>query len=175
MRHFDLANGLHSVGLDADGHRERTTTFDWDQVDREVFGVQDKEDCITMADASACLALICQWLTLSLSDRSRSITSSKHPSPIVSAGMRAFCLLYMLDPVHCRYGSLQQIADACGLSKASCSKALVDLRRQLGGIMPFRRSMSSERYQHAQLAAVRDRVHASNVVRQRKQLETTES
>jgi hypothetical protein len=77
------------------------------------------------------------------------------------AGWRAHALLYLLDPTNARFNSLEEIGTAGGVTKAAVSKSLMDLRRELGGILPMKLSGSSDNYRKAQNFAIDAGVHSS--------------
>jgi hypothetical protein len=137
-----------------EGRIQRTIGFDYDEVDRNL-GFEPKEEMLTWADASAAISLILSWAT------GRGDTSHHKEASIATTGARIHGLLYWLDPANARYGSLQEIADAAGLTRAAVSKALVNLREELGGILPMKRSGSSDVYSRAQKAAIKVGVHSS--------------
>jgi hypothetical protein len=150
MLHGD---GIHEVGLDKDGRLERIGHPDWESIFHNVDGESIEQDTVTWSDMSAAFSLLLSWMC----------GRSDHwldPS-ITNAGWRAHALLYLLDNGQARYGSLEEIADAGGVTKAAVSKALADLRRELGGILPFKRSGSSDNYRKAQNYAVVAGVHSS--------------
>jgi hypothetical protein len=142
---------VHGSILTADGP-ESIATFDYGEIDRRL-GFEPEEEKVTCSDASAAISLILSWAC----GRADSIQA---PS-IVSAGVRTHALLYLLDPVNARYSSLEAIADDANMTRAAISKALVELRSQLGGILPMKRSGSSEVYARAQKAALAAGCHSS--------------
>jgi hypothetical protein len=149
-----LSDGLHSVSY-VDKQIHPTTNFDYDSIDREL-GFEPEEDRITWSDASAAISLILSWAC------GRNDSRRAKPPSIVSAGARVNALLYLLDPVSARYDTLTAIADAAGMTRASISKELMSLRRELGGILPMKVSGSSDMYRKAQEAALAAGCHSSS-------------
>ena len=56
----------------------------------------------------------------------------KRTKDLMSAGAHAAALLYFLDPARSEFKSLADIADSAGMSRASLSKALLNLRDESG-------------------------------------------
>jgi hypothetical protein len=153
MLHIDFGDHLHQVGIE-DDHLVRVTGPDWESIDYNVDGLELEEDQVSFSDMSAALSLILGWAC------GKAGKHSQAPS-VTSAGAKVHALLYLLDPVNARYPSLQAIADDAGMTKAAVSKSLAELRRQLGGILPMKKSGSREVYQRAQAAAIAAGVHVS--------------
>lgn len=61
MSRNDPGDHLHELAIDDEGHLERSTQFDYDEVDRNLFGVEP-EDSVTFGDMSAALGLILGWI-----------------------------------------------------------------------------------------------------------------
>jgi len=158
------SDGVHEVGHDQNGKITSIAHFDYGEVDRRL-GFEDKDDMISFSDASAALALILQWMCGS--------SRNGQQSPIVSAGMRAHALLWLLDPTHARYQSTPEIAEAAGISRAAVSKCLMVLRDQLDGILPLRGTGARENCRKAQIAAVAANVHASQRKREKQLAEVS--
>jgi len=149
----DLGDHLHSVGI-VDGHRGQTCGFQYDEVYRNVDGEEPEEDMVSFSDMSAVLSLILQWMC------------GKHKAGgnlIVSAGVRAHSLLYMIDPVNSSFENMTDIAAAAGMTRANVSKGLMELRNQVGDVLPIRGMLARESYRRSQAAALKAGVHSSVV------------
>jgi hypothetical protein len=154
---------LHEIVYNNDSEKlERVGQFDFESVYYNVDGEGLKDDPVSFSDMSAAFSLILSWAC------GRTGKHEQAPS-IIGAGWRVHALLYLLDNGNARYGSLQEIADAAGVTRAAVSKALADLRGELGGILPFKRGYSSEVYSRAQHAAVAAGCHASQVRKQKRE------
>lgn len=154
MSDYQRGDHLHPLAKNSDNRLERIENFDYSEVDR-LLGVADTDDRVTFADASAALALILGWAC-------GATRSKAHESSIISAGARIHSLLFLIDPTNARYRSLADIANAAGMTRAACSKALVLLRDQLGDVLPIRGMLARESYRKAQHAAVAAGVHSSD-------------
>jgi len=133
----------------------QTTDFDFSEIDRNVFGIEPEDTgtkSVSFSDMSAALSIILGWI------RCR----AKTPEPRGVAS-RALGLLYLLDPVTSRYDSLDQIAKACGMTRAAISASLVQFRDEVGLCfeMGGKRELSRERYSRGQKAAVDLGTHSS--------------
>jgi len=151
----DFSDHLHSTGVE-DQHTVRTVDFPYDEVDRAL-GFEPEEETVAWKDAVSAWSLLLGWMC------GRSWGSHISKPSIVGAGWRAHALLYLLDSGNARYDSLQAIADDAGVTKQMVSKALANLREELGDILPFKRSLSSDVYRRAQSFAMDAGVHASLV------------
>jgi hypothetical protein len=110
---------LHGrLAFDADGHVEQTSEFAYDEVDRNVFGIEDEEDSVSYADMAAALALVLNWCCSS-------------PN-LTHVGARAAALLCLLDPTNSPHGrdSLANIAREANLTRAAISKWIVQFREE---------------------------------------------
>jgi hypothetical protein len=140
-----------------------TTDFDFDAIDRNVFG-ESSEDKVDWKDMTSALAIVLGWIC----GRADVKRNGNQTSAIAYSGMRANALLYLLDPDQSRFESLQQIADASECTKAAVSKALAELRNQIGGVFYFKSSGSTENYQKAQRASIAAGVHSKFCRKDRK-------
>jgi hypothetical protein len=75
--------------------------------------------------------------------------------------MRIHALLYLIDPTNSRFENLTDIAAAAGMTWAGVSKALINLRDQLGDVLPIRGMLARESYRRSQAAALKAGVHSS--------------
>jgi hypothetical protein len=156
---------VHEIARNSEDRLEPVSQFSYREVDR-LLGFEDEDDKISFSDASAAMALILQWMC----GTSRGLTKGNgKQSPIVSAGVLALALLFLLDPTNARYESTPQIAEAAGVTRSAVNKALMVLRDQLGGILPLRGTIARENYRKAQLAAVGGR-HPFKLSKSEKQL-----
>jgi hypothetical protein len=145
---------LHEVGLNSARKLERVCQPDFESIFHDLDGEGIEQDTVTWSDMSAAFSLLLSWMC----GRSN---QNRQPPSIEMAGWRAHALLYLLDPTNARYASLEEIGTAGGVTKAAVSKALVDLRQELGGILPFKISGSSDNYRKAQQFAVAAQEHSS--------------
>jgi hypothetical protein len=160
------SDGVHEIGHDQNGKVTSIAHFDYAEVD-QLLGNHELEDSVSWSDLTACFSLILSWCTGRTDSR-------RHGEPsIIGAGWRIHALVYLLDIGNARYSSLQEIAEAAGVTKAAVSKAIADLRWELGGILPFKRSRSTDSYRDAQLAAVAAGRHASQIKRQKQLAEAS--
>jgi hypothetical protein len=150
---------IESSGLEGEFQNVAVSDFDYDSIDESLGWEEDSEKPVEFADMTAAFSLLLSWMC----GREDSHRGLSKPS-ITGAGWRAHALLYLLDNQNARYRSLQEIATAGGVSKAMVSRALVDLREELGGIefMPLKRSGSKESFSRAQKAAVAAGCHSRN-------------
>jgi hypothetical protein len=160
MLQGSAGDGVHSVTYvkgdkpEERGYFDRVENFDYDSVDRSL-GFEPEEERVSWSDASAAISLILSWAC------GRGDSCRAKPPSITSAGARIHALLYLLDPVNARYDSLDAIAIESGMTRQGVSKALMDLRRELGGILPMKVSGSSDVYRKAQEAALAAGCHSS--------------
>jgi hypothetical protein len=149
MRLCDLReiNPLHeNIGVDADGHLEPTTDFNYDQIRFDDEPIAEDDDSITWAEASSLLVRVLQRIT--------------HPDELAKAGTRAHLVVYLLDPSQCKYSSLRELAEEAGCTKQALSKALMDWRRELQvGLNLGKRAYTSESYRQAQYRSVQAGTH----------------
>jgi hypothetical protein len=127
--------------------------FDWNEVAANLDGEEDaKEKTVSFSDMSAALSLVLLW-----------IQGSKAQCKVGSVASRALSLLYMLDPVNSRFGSLDDIGKATGLTRAAISQNLVAFREKIGlaFAMGGKTEASRENYSRAQKAAVVAGTHSS--------------
>jgi biotin operon repressor len=153
-----------STGVEGEFQNVAITDFDFDSVDQSLGWAEDNEDKVDWKDMSACFSLLLSWMC------GRADSKLPKAPSITGAGWRAHALLYLLDNQNARYRSLQEIADAGGVSRAMVSRSLVELREELGGIefMPMKRSGSKESYQKAQRASIAAGVHSRYCRKDRK-------
>jgi hypothetical protein len=144
---------LHELGLGQNGHLERICQPDWESIFHND-GEGIEENTVTWADMSAAVSLLLGFCC-GRSDK------GDDKLAIVRSGMRVNAVLYWLDSNASRYNSLEEIADAAGVTKAAVSKSLMDLRKELGGILPMKLSGSSDNYRKAQQFAVAAQEHSS--------------
>jgi len=163
----DIGDHLHEIAHADSGKLEPVTHFSYSEVDRRL-GFEDEEDMVSFSDASASVALILQWVC------GRVDSGKRHVPSIVSAGAKANALLWMIDPINARYKSLADIANAAGITRASASKSLLELRDQLGEIFPLRSMWARDNCRKAQHAAHRAGVHSSQRKRQKQLAEISE-
>jgi len=102
-----------------------------------------------MADASAALSIVIQWVC------------SGHRASAAGIAGRALALLYFLDPVNSSFDSLEDIASHVGCTKQLLSKDLMSLRRQTGLAISGGKSLAArDNYSRAQHAAVAAGTHS---------------
>ena len=107
---------VHPTALGNDGRPEPITEFDYDAVD----GTQPGET-IAFSEMVAAFCLILGWMS-----------RCKRRKDLMSVGAHASALLFFLDPTRSEFTSLADIADSAGMSRASLSKALLNLRDESG-------------------------------------------
>jgi len=140
---------LHSAARTQDGRLERTTHFDFEEIDR-LLGNHGTEDSVSWSDMVAAFCLVLEWLTGSTG------------TTFVMSGARCHSLMYFLDPTNCRFDSLEDIATEAGCSRAALSKSLLQVRDQLGMHWKMgKRSFVRENCRRGQLASVDLGTHAS--------------
>jgi hypothetical protein len=166
--HDAKSDGVHEIGRDHDqnGRATSVTHFDFGEVDR-LLGNHDPEDSVSWSDMTAAFSLLLSFCTGRTDSR-----RYREPS-IIGAGWRVHALVFWLDSGNARYSSLQEIAEAAGVTKAAVSKELADLRRELGEILPFKRSFATDSYRNAQIAAMAAGRHASQVKRHKQLAEAS--
>jgi len=107
---------IHSSGFGEDGSAEPITDFDYDALD----GAQPDEN-VAYSDMVAVFCLIVAWLT-----------RSKRNKDLLAIGARASALQFFLDPTRSEFKSLADIAASANMTRASLSKALLNLRDESG-------------------------------------------
>ncbi len=149
-RHSD---GIHQTAISSDsGQLEGVTDFDFDEIDRNLGHDPKTETPVEMADVSAALAIILQWIC--------------GTPDLRNAGARAASLLAYLDPSNAPFDrvNLAIIAEEAGCTRASLSKELLDLRDQVGVTLIMGKLGSSrEAYAKAQEAAFKSGRHTAFV------------
>ena len=157
-RHSD---GIHQTAINSDsGQLEGVVGFDFDEIDRNLGHDPEAEARVEMADVSAALAIILQWIC--------------GTPDIRNVGARAASLLAYLDPSNAPYDrvSLAIIADEAGCTRASLSKELLDLRDQVGVTLIMGKLGSSrEAYSKAQNTAFKSGRHTAFKRKDRKKVE----
>ena len=113
----DYGDHIHDLGTDEDGKLERSCQFDYDEVDRNLFGVEP-EDSVTFGDMSAALGLILGWIC----ESKVCVTDLK----MVAA--RALTLHYWLSPDESDYSGMAHIAKTCGCTRSALSAHLLRLK-----------------------------------------------
>jgi hypothetical protein len=146
----------HSLVYDEDnGSPVQTCDFNYSEIDRNVFGVESDDagaKTVSFSDMSAALSLVLLW-----------IQGSKAQCKAGSVASRALSLLYMLDPVNSRFGSLDDIGKATGLTRAAISQNLVAFREEIGLAIAMggKTEGSRENYSRSQRFAVAAGTHSS--------------
>jgi hypothetical protein len=137
-----------------DGSLQRTIGFDYDEVDRNLSGVEPAEDMVSFSDASAAIAILLGAIC--------DTRKTDHPINLVSVGAKAESLLFLLDPNQSRYESLSDIARAANMTRANLSKWLLKLKDEVGFFLSAgKRAFSRESYRSAQKAALAAGCHSS--------------
>jgi hypothetical protein len=154
--HDDIGDHVHDLAFEDDAP-VRIQDFDWTTIDRDVDGIEPEEKMISLADASAAIAILTGWLCHS---------SRSEPADIRTVAAKCEALLFWLDPNQSRYTSLAAIGRATGLTKAAISKQLLGLKDQLGSSVSVgKMSSSRDTFRNVQRALVREGRHASDVNR----------
>jgi len=105
------------------------------------------DDSITWSEASSTLVKLLQFITDPGDD-------------LAKCGARAHLVVMLLSPEQCRYKSLRELAEACGVTKQNLSKILMDYRRSLSlGLNLGKRAYSSDSYRAAALRSVDEGRH----------------
>ncbi len=138
-------------GIFGDYINTGVTDFDFDEIDRNL-GFSEPDDQtehdISMSDVGAAFSLILGWICAS--------------DTLTGAGARAAALLTYLDPVNSRFESLADIARDAGLTRATLSKALLELRDQAGvNLSMGKLAGTRSTYSTAQREAVSKGTHCS--------------
>lgn len=123
----------------------RAVDFDFDALESEI-----AENLIPIAQAASALIVILHWLAQSKDFR--------------FSGAKVAALAALLDPVNSDYRNLSQIARAAGISRATLSKAILNLRDSNG--IRFRMGKSDGArltYRETQLRLFAAGRHASQV------------
>jgi hypothetical protein len=129
-RDFQAGDHLHPLAFSSsNGRLEPVTDFDYDQIDKNL-GHEPEEAGVRLADMSAVLMLLLQWIT-------------GKGSNLVHAGARAEALLYWLNQGESRFKTYSDIAKEAGLTRAAISKMMLGLRDQIGCCMPVSKMQSS--------------------------------
>jgi hypothetical protein len=145
----DAGDHVHPIGRNNAGKLEPITQFDYNEIDRNAFGNEPEESGVPLADMSAALMLLLQWVC-------------GKGSSLVHAGARAEALMYWLNPGESRFATYSDIAKEAGITRAAISKMMLSLRDQSGVCMPVSKLNSSrETYRKSQLLAVKEGRHAS--------------
>jgi hypothetical protein len=154
----DIGDHLHEDLAFENDSIVPTTDFQWDEVDRNVFDVEDEEDdTVSFSDMAACLALIVQWACAS--------PDIKH------VGGRIAALGVLLDPTNLPHNrrTLADVARETGVTRAAVSKWALDFRDQVGTSLTVgKRSSVRTKDSAAQLAALERGTHSSQVKRAKK-------
>jgi len=139
------------------GSYEMVGQFDWEQIDRNVDGIEPEERVISFADASAAIAILAGWMCQSCREE---------PAPIRTVAAKCEALLFWLDPNQSKYKSLSDIADACQITRAAVSKMLLGLKDQLGSAVSVGKgSHTRETYRQVQRNLAIEGKHASEKTR----------
>lgn len=131
-----------------------SSDFDYDAVDRELFGVESSEDTVNFSDMSAAFGLILEFIV------------GKHKQSLVpkSIAGRAMSLLYLLNPSHLEelaLGSLELIAQHCGCTKQAISASLMAFRDQSGVKLCLSKLASTrESFRTAAIRTIKDGTHS---------------
>ena len=141
----DLSDHVHRLATE-NGDICPVIDFDYQQVE----GYAETEKTIPMAEASAALAMIINWVT-ELRD-------------LRANGARAAALSFLLNG-NGRYRSLSEIARETGVSRATISLWLLQLRDLYGIRLNLRGSFVRQNCRRAQINAVQTGTHASRYTR----------
>jgi hypothetical protein len=117
-RHSD---GVHKTAWNRDsGRYENVTNFDYAAVDRNLTGELEDIDKseYSLANLGSAINVLLEWMT-----KGRNLE--------IIAG-RVLSLHWFLRPQNSDYDSISEIATACNCTRAGLSKALLELRDQLG-------------------------------------------
>jgi hypothetical protein len=160
---------VHEIHYDNDaGQFEPVGHFDYDEIDRRLgFEPDEPDSTVTMSDAAAAWSLLLSFIC------GRADTAHSRLS-LTSSGARAQLILYWLDSANSRYDSIDAIASEANMTRQALSKALADLRQELGGILPLKRSYSSDVYRRAQEASIKAGVHSKFNRKDAKQSRTSQ-
>jgi hypothetical protein len=99
----------------------RAVDFDFESIYRNDEDEEQPEKTVSWSDLAASVSIILAW-----------IQGKKKRSDVRSVAARALGLMYLLDQGGSHYNSLQEIADATGLTRAGVSAFLVKLRDEIG-------------------------------------------
>jgi len=126
------------------------TGFDFDEVDRNLGLAIEDDDLLPFSEVVSGWVKLLAWI---LSTNGN----------LASSGARAAVLQYYLNPNESEFGSLQEIAEAAGVTRAALSAALLDLRKALDLKATMgKRDYCREVYSDAQKAAMKAGVHSSH-------------
>jgi biotin operon repressor len=152
---------LHSIGRGADGSFERTADFCYDEIDRNLGWAEDMPDTVTFSDMSAAFSMILGYLC-------QDNHCPNRPANLAHVGARAESLLFLLDSNQSRYKSLADIGRAAGLTRAAISKALIELKDQVGLMLSAGKGhFTRATYRQAQIEALEAGRHSSQVRKQK--------
>ena len=147
----DPGDHLHELATDEDGKLELSCQFDYDEVDRNLFGVEP-EDSVTFGDMSAALSLVLGWIC----------GDARRTTEVKIVASRALALHWLLSPENSQYDSMSDIARVCQVTKAAVSKALLSLKDQTGcAINAGKGHFTRATFANAQLDAVAGGTHSS--------------
>jgi leucine-zipper of insertion element IS481 len=148
-----LSDGIHNnLGIDNEGHIEPSVGFDYDEIDRNVFDVEDEEETVSFSDMAAALALIVGFACAS--------------PDLKLVGARIAAIGVLLDPINMPHNrrTLADIAREAGLSRACVSKWMIDFRDQIGTSLTVGKRSSARAADRAgQVAAIERGTHVSFV------------
>jgi hypothetical protein len=125
-----------------------TTDFDYDSIDRDVFGHEPEEDIVSFSDMCSALSLIVGWATAS-------------PDLTHVAGRIAALGVLLGNTNHGR-DTLADIARECGVSRAAVSKWICNFRDQFDTSLTVgKKSSVREIYARSQRVAFTNHTHSA--------------
>jgi hypothetical protein len=153
----ELSDGLHdNLAFDGDQFIP-TVGFDYDEIDRNAFGVEDNEDTVSFSDMVAGLSLIVQFACAS--------------PDIAHVGGRIAAIGVLLDPSNMPHGrrTLADIAKEVGVTRAAVSRWMVDFRDNVETSLTVgKRSSVRAKDRAAQISAIERGTHSAFVRRDKK-------
>jgi len=139
----DVFDHIHEIGTDENGVFVPVCHFDFNQLDR----CGENSDMVPIEAVTSGFNQLLGWM---LSSRD-----------LVFVGARAAALLTLLDPVNSDYRNLNEIAIATGVSRASLSKSLLELKDRYGLGLSFRGSRVRQNCSEAQKKTIAAGTHSS--------------
>lgn len=141
MSRLDKSDHIHSLAIDSEGRLERSCSPDamYDEVDRNVFGVEPVEETVEWQDMAASFSMVIDWCT-----QTKDIK--------ITAG-RVHSLALLLWPESAQFASLADIARHCSCTRAALSKSLLEFKDSCG----FFQSIGKRHFTRDTFAAAQNR------------------
>jgi hypothetical protein len=142
-------DGLHGDLAVDNGEITQSVDFDYQSIDRDVFGHEPEEDIVSFSDMCSALSLIVGWATAS--------------PDLLHVGGRIAALGVLLsgDANHGRR-TLADIARECGVSRAAVSKWICNFRDQFQTSLTVgKKSSARDIYARAQKVAFANGTHSA--------------